>query len=357
MTNVALVGFGYGGETIHAPLIASVPALNLHTIVTSQPDKARSAWPGARIVATVADALNDPEVDLVVVVTPNDLHAPLAEQALVAGKHVVVDKPFTVTAAEARRLCELAEDTGLLLSVFQSRRFDSDFLAVRKIIETGRLGEVGHFESRLNRYRPVVRDRWRERPGPGAGVWYDLGSHLIDQALTLFGSPIGITADIASQRNAQRAPDYFHAILRYQRLRVVLHADVLTAAHDERFAVHGDRGSFLKSGIDPQEAALLAGDRPGDPGWGVDPRPGVFVDGRDGSREVFVGEAGDYRRYYQGVADALRGFGPNPVRPTDAIIVMEIIEAGILSNEVRAEIQLGGGCPTTIILSAERQLS
>lgn len=340
MINVALVGFGYGGRTIHAPLIAAIPELRLHTIVSSQPDMVRAAWPSVRVAATLTDALDDSEVELVVIVTPNDLHAPLARQALKAGRHVVVDKPFTVDAEEARQLRELALSTARLLSVFQSRRWDSDFLAVRQIMATGRLGVIGHFESRLNRFRPVVRDRWRERPGPGAGVWFDLGAHLIDQALVLFGRPIGITADIASQRDPNCAPDYFHAVLRYQRLRVVLHADVLTPANDERFAVHGNRGSFIKAGIDPQEASLLAGERPGDPGWGEDPRPGVYVDGGDGSREVIIGEPGDYRRYYKAVADAIHGQGPNPVLPDEAIAVMEMIEAGMLSTERRAEVRL-----------------
>lgn len=182
MLNVALVGFGYAGKTIHAPLIASIPELRLHTIVSTQPDTVRAAWPAVRVVATLADALEDPDVDLVVVATPNDLHAPMTRQALKAGRHVVVDKPFTVVADEARQLRELALRTGRLLSVFQNRRWDSDFLAVRQVIESGRLGTIGHFESRFNRFRPVVRDRWRERHGPGAGIWYDLGAHLIDQA-------------------------------------------------------------------------------------------------------------------------------------------------------------------------------
>lgn len=340
MINVALVGFGYAGQTIHAPLIAAIPAFRLHTIVSSKPDKVSSLWPMVRTVPALADALADTAVDLVVIATPNDSHAPLARQALESGKHVVVDKPFTLDVAEARMLRTVSRTAGRLLSVFQSRRWDSDFLAVQEVIETGRLGEIGRFESRMDRYRPLVRDRWRERPGPGAGIWFDLGSHLIDQALVLFGRPLGITADIASQRDPSRAPDYFHAMLRYDRLRVILHSDVLSPAPGERFIVHGDRGSFIKAGIDVQEAQLLEGRRPGDSGWGLDPRPGLVVAGVDGTRETFGGAPGDYRHFYFAVAEAIRGQGSNPVEPDEAIEVMEIIEAGILSSDRRVEMGL-----------------
>jgi len=337
--NTALVGFGYAGRTFHAPLIAACPGLKLHTVVSSQTEAVHEAYPEAR-VAELDAALADPAVELVVIATPNDTHAPLARRALEAGKAVVVDKPFTLSLAEARELIASAEARGRLLSVFHNRRWDADFLTLQALIAEGRLGRLVRFESRFDRYRPAVRDRWREAAGPGSGVWFDLGPHLIDQALQLFGRPLAITCDLAVMREGGAAPDYAHAVLRYDRLRVVLHADMLSPAADLRFAVHGERASFLKEGLDPQEAQLAAGMIPGAPGWGEDPRPGVLVEGASGARVPVPGVAGDYRRFYRAVAAALAGEGPNPISAKEAAEVMAVLEAGVLSGERRSEIPL-----------------
>lgn len=338
--NVALAGFGYAGQTFHAPLIVAAPALNLHTIVSSRPDAVSALWPEVRTVADIQSALDDPAIDLVVIATPNDTHAPLAIRALSAGKAIVIDKPFALDIAEAKALVDQAEAAGLVLSVFQNRRWDADFLAVQALIAEGRLGEIGRFESRFDRFRPEVRDRWRERPGPGAGLWFDLGPHLIDQALVLFGRPLGITADITVQRgDRQGTVDYAHAVLRYDRLRVVLHADMLSAAQPFRFAVHGDRASFVTTGLDPQEDALKGGATPGVPGWGVAPSPGA-VTGANGVPADYEGPPGDYLRYYAGIAEAVAGRGPNPVPASEALAVMEILEAGERSSRLCAEVQL-----------------
>jgi predicted dehydrogenase len=250
----------------------------------------------------------------------------------------VVDKPFTVTLADARALVEEAEREDRFLSVFHNRRWDADFLALKSLLAENRLGAVSRFESRFDRFRPEVRDRWREAAVRGAGVWFDLGPHLIDQALQLFGLPLAVTCDLALQRPAARAPDYAHAVLRYERLRVILHADMLSPAPDLRFAVHGDRASFLKEGLDAQEIRLLAGEAPGGPGWGEDPRPGVLVDGASGKRTPLSGPPGDYRRYYEAVAAALRGEGPNPVPARQALAVMAVLDAGLRSHDERREI-------------------
>lgn len=328
--NVVAVGYGFAGRVIHAPLIAAVNGLRLYGIVSGQGELVRSRWPEARVYPELSAALADPVVDLVVLATPNAVHARQAHAALDAGKHVVVDKPFTVTVAEAEGVVAHAERVGRLVSVFHNRRWDSDFLTVRKLIAEGALGEVTYFESRFDRYRPVVRDRWRERAGPGAGLWYDLGPHLVDQALQLFGEPLGIIADIATQRAGAEVDDYFHVVLRYQRLRVVLHASMLVAANDLRFAVHGTRGSYVKYGTDPQEAALRAGEAVGGDDWGVDRRPGVLtrVDGeRRVVREV-ESERGDWRRYYEGVRDAVGGVGENPVSGGGVVRLLELALKG-----------------------------
>ncbi|HEX8233650.1 MAG TPA: oxidoreductase [Caulobacteraceae bacterium] len=333
---VALVGFGYAGRTFHAPLIAACRSLRLHIVVSSKPEAVTASYPEAR-VATVEEALADPTIELVVIATPNDSHFTLARAALLAGKAVVVDKPFTLTVTEAEALTALAARQGRLLSVFHNRRWDADFLAVKALIDAGRLGRVVRFESHFNRYRPRVRGRWRETAGLGAGIWYDLGPHLIDQALQLFGLPLGLTCDLAIHREHGEAHDYAHAILRYEGLRVLLHADMLSAASDLRLSVHGDRGSFLKEGLDVQEAQLVSGLEPGSPGWGEDPRPGTVTDGESGAREPFGGPPGNYLVYYERIAAALRREGLNPVPPEEASAVMAIIEAGVRSSERRAE--------------------
>lgn len=336
--SVGLVGYGYVGRTFHAPLISATPGLRLAGIVSSGA-QAATDWPEATVHRTLDDLLAT-QPDLVVIATPNDLHEPQARAALLAGCAVVVDKPFTLTVAEAEGLAALAEREGRLLSVFHNRRWDGEFLTVKDLIAEGALGTVRRFESHIDRYRPEIRDRWRERAGPGAGLWFDLGPHLIDQALQLFGWPEGITADLAILRPGGQSTDYAHAVLRYPGLRVILHADVTTPAADLRMAVHGDRASWIKAGIDVQEDQLKVGRTPGDAGWGVDPRAGVLTDGATGETTETPGRAGDYGAYYRAVAAALRGEGPNPVTAAEAIQVMRLIEAGEVSNAERREVAL-----------------
>jgi predicted dehydrogenase len=308
--------------------------------VTSQAEALAAAWPDARSVATLEEALADPAVGLVVIATPNALHAPQASASLEAGKAVIVDKPFAVDHAEARGVAALAEARGLFLSVFHNRRWDADFLALQAELDGGRLGPIHAFESHFDRFRPKVRDRWRERDEPGGGIWHDLGPHLIDQALVLFGRPLGITCDLAVLREGGKALDWAHAVLRYADKRVILHADMTTPAPGPRFAVHGARASWIKSGLDVQEGQLKAGLPVGGPGWGVDPSPAVRIDGASGAPETAPGPPGDYRAYYDGVAAALTDGAPNPVRPAEALAVMEVLEAGIESDRRRAEVPL-----------------
>ncbi|WP_267102714.1 oxidoreductase, partial [Xanthomonas sacchari] len=269
--NLALLGFGYVGRTFHAPLIAHTPGLHLHTVVSRQAEAVNAAWPQARVVADAAQAFADPRIDAVVIATPNQTHAPLALAALAQGKHVLVDKPFTLDVAEAQQVLAQAQRADRIVSVFQNRRWDGDFLGVRALLEAGTLGEIAEFHSHFDRHRPQVGDRWREHALPGSGLWFDLGPHLLDQALQLFGPPQALQADLALQRPGAQTVDYVHAVLRYPRLRVVLHAGSLVAANGLRFAVHGSGGSYVKHGLDTQEAQLRAGVAPGAPGWGEDP--------------------------------------------------------------------------------------
>jgi len=338
--NVALVGFGYAGQTFHAPLIAACPDLRLHSIVSSKPDVVRAAWPDARPVPDLETVLADTGIDLVVLATPNALHAPQARAALEAGKAVVIDKPFALSLTEARGVADLARERGLFLSVFHNRRWDADFLALQHQITSGALGPIRTFESHFDRFRPEVRDRWRERDGPGGGIWNDLGPHLIDQALVLFGLPLGISCELAVLRDGGQAVDWAHAVLRYADKRVILHADMTTPAPDIRFAVHGAVASWLKSGLDVQEDQLKAGQAVGGEGWGVDPRPATVVVGETGTRSEAPCPPGDYAAYYAAVAAALTGAGANPVPPEQALAVMAVLEAGIESDRRRGEVVL-----------------
>jgi predicted dehydrogenase len=342
-TNVALLGYGLAGSVFHAPLIAATPGLELHTVASRDPAKVALRHPQARVTGDPMQACTDPAIDLVVIATPNQTHAPLALAALAAGKHVVVDKPFALDVAEAEAMIAAAEAAGRVLSVFHNRRWDADFLALRALLQADALGEVTELHSHFDRYRPQVPDRWRDREGPGSGLWYDLGPHLVDQVQQLLGPPLAVGADQARQRHGAQAVDYFHVQLRYPRMRAILHAGALVPGHGLRFAVHGSGGSWLKHGLDPQEDALRGGAIPGAAGWGREPQPGTLLRVQaDGStREVpSPAPAGDYLAYYAQLRDAIAGRSAPPVCARDALQVMRVIEAGLLSDAERREIPL-----------------
>lgn len=329
---VALVGYGLAGRVFHAPLLQATPGLELRTVVSRDPARVHADLPGVAVVADPHAAFADPAIDLVVIAAPNAVHAPLANAALEAGRHVVIDKPFAVSVAEAESVAATTARTGRIASVFHNRRWDADFLALRALVDDGTLGTVSELHSHFDRFRPAVPDRWRERPGPGAGLWFDLGPHLVDQVLQLFGRPESVQADIAVQREGAQVDDWFHVVLRYPQMRAVLHAGSLVPGNSLRFAVHGSGGSWFKHGLDPQEAALRRGDAPGDAGWGVDPSRGrlLRVEG-DGDLRDDDGPtpAGDYRAYYAGLRDALLGRAPPPVSLDEALAVMRVLQAGI----------------------------
>ncbi|HEY0419935.1 MAG TPA: oxidoreductase [Acetobacteraceae bacterium] len=333
---VALAAFGNAARVFHIPLIRSIPGLSLHAVVSSRPEAVRAAVPEVAVHTQYATVCADPDIDLIVIPTPNATHAPMAEAALRAGKHVVVDKPFTLDLAEAEALLALAAERGRVLSVFQNRRWDSDFLTLRAVLESGRVGRPVYLESHFDRFRPVVAGRWRDGDGPGTGLWYDLGSHLLDQALQLFGPPRAIWADLAVMRDGARAPDHIHAVLHYDRLRVVLHATTLAAAEPPRFVLHGTDGSFVIHGLDPQEDALKAGAVPGNPGWGMGGQDGVLTT-TEGSVTV-PSQPGDYRQFYLALREAMLGRGPNPVEAGEALAVMQALDLGRLSHAERREV-------------------
>lgn len=340
---VGLLGYGYASKTFHAPLIAATPGMTLVAVSSRHPEKVHEDWPSVRVAEKPEGLFDDPEIDLIVIPTPNDTHFPLAKRALEAGKHVVVDKPFTVTLSQAYELHQVAVHMGKVLSVFHNRRWDSDFLTLKHLVQSGVLGEVVYMESHIDRYRPEIRQRWREDGSEGSGIWYDLGPHLIDQALQLFGAPVAIHADLAQLRPGGKSADYFHATLIYPQRRVVLHGTLLAVAETARYIVHGCHGSYVKYGIDPQEAKLKAGHMPDDDTlWGHDERDGVLTLNREGLavEEAMMTIPGDYTAYYAAVRDALNGQGDNPVPVAQAIKVMELIELGLISNQKKCAVTL-----------------
>ncbi|HID3970891.1 TPA: oxidoreductase [Enterobacter cloacae] len=339
---VGLIGFGYASKTFHAPLIAGTPGMALAAVSSSDATKVHADWPGVPVVSEPKHLFNDPNIDLIVIPTPNDTHFPLVRAALEAGKHVVVDKPFTVTLSQARELDALAKSLGRLLSVFHNRRWDSDFLTVKALLSEGTLGEITFFESHFDRFRPQVRNRWREQAGPGSGIWYDLAPHLLDQAVNLFGLPVSMTVDLAQLRPGAQTTDYFHAVLSYPQRRIVLHGTMVAAAESARYILHGTRGSYVKFGLDPQEERLKNGERLPQEDWGYDMRDGVVtkVEGETLVEETLLTIPGNYPAYYAAVRDALNGTGENPVPASQAIQIMELIELGIESAKHRATLCL-----------------
>jgi scyllo-inositol 2-dehydrogenase (NADP+) len=338
---VGLIGYGIAGSVFHAPLIRACPQLRLAAVVTSRKERVE-ALGGVRAVATVAELLSDPEIQLVVVASPSDTHFELACAALAAGKHVVVDKPFTLTAAEAEELIHRAAKSGCALSVYQSRRWDGDYLTVKRLMAEGALGTVYYYEARYDRFRPQIRARWRELPGPGSGILYDLGPHLIDQVLQLFGMPRVVSADAFAQRPGGQSIDYFHLMLDYGPMRAVLHSSVLAPGPGPHFSIHGDGGSFIKYGMDPQEEALKAGQRPGDAGWGEDD-PSLYgeLTSADGRQRRVETEHGCLENFYREMADHILRGAAVPVDPSGARDNIAVIEAAFRSTEEGRAVRIG----------------
>jgi scyllo-inositol 2-dehydrogenase (NADP+) len=330
---VAIAGYGAGGAAFHGPVIRAVEGMELVAVSTSNPDRAPA---GVRRYDMAESMIGDPDVELVVVAAPHPAHFPLAAAALEAGKHVVVEKPFTVTSAEAWTLRDLAARRGRLVVPFHNRRWDGDFLTVRSLIDSGRLGEIKLYEAHWDRFRTDRRSGWKDQAGPSSGLLYDLGPHLIDQALLLFGRPDTVVADLEVQRPGFAVNDYFDLGLRYGRMRARLACSTLVVEPRPRFSVHGTLGSFVKFGLDPQEAALKAGADPRDEGFGTEPPEswGVLTL-LDGRREPVETRPGCYVDFYRAVAAAIESGGAPPVEPADAAEGLRIIEEASLAASLR----------------------
>jgi scyllo-inositol 2-dehydrogenase (NADP+) len=344
---VGLAGFGLAGRVFHAPLISVTPGLRLTHVVERRTDESKKIYPDVTIVRDF-DALLDPQgPELVVIATPNDTHATFAARALAARKHVVVDKPFASSTVEADLLIESAASGGRLLSVYQNRRWDGDFRTVRQIVNEGTLGRIVQYEAHFDRFRPTVNESsWKERRTEGSGLLYDLGSHLIDQALVLFGTPEFVTADVGIEREGSSIDDYFDVLLRYDHaggLRVRLRASKLVREPGPRLQVHGTCGSFVKYGVDPQEDALAAGRRPGhDVPWGMDSTEQwglLHAETASGPvRKRIETLPGCYQAYYEDVRDAILHGRPPSVTAEQGRRTIRTIELAVESSAARRTI-------------------
>lgn len=343
MIEVGLVGFGLAGRAFHAPVIRAVPGLRLAAILQRSGNEAAEKYPDVRIVRSVEELLAMREVRLVVIATPNDTHYSLARTCLEAGRDVVVDKPFTTTLEEAKSLVQFAKETRRLLTVYQNRRYDGDFAAIRKLVEEGTLGRIVRFETNYDRYRPQLKPgAWRETKRAGSGILFDIAPHLIDHALVLFGLPEAVTADVRIEREGAIADDAFDIMLHYPRgMRAVLRSSI-QAAPRPRFVVHGTQGSFVKQTFDPQENNLRHGKIPTDAAWGAEPEEnwGVLTAAAaDGVAQRRIPSSDcDYRDYYANVRDALLGKGTLAVTPEWSLNVMRLLELGRKSSDERRTI-------------------
>jgi scyllo-inositol 2-dehydrogenase (NADP+) len=331
---VGLVGFGFSARTLHMPLILS-SGMSIVGVVTRQDAAVREALPSAHVLTDVQSLLALARLDLVVIATPNHAHFPQALAALEHGKHVVVDKPMVLSTLEADSLIQAAAQHGCKLAVFQNRRWDSDFLTLQRIAAQQLLGSIVAFEARWDRYRPAVAERWREQPQYGGGLLYDLGSHLIDQALCLFGMPDWLQAEVFTQRTGAVADDGFEIRMGKDNLRICLGASSLAADHALRYRLHGLKASYRKTGLDVQERQLRAGMSPTDPAFGVEPQAqwGQLVHGDSERDDAVSAECGRWREFYDSMRRSIEQGAPVPVSAEQARGVLMIIEATRRSSD------------------------
>lgn len=343
--NTGIIGFGLSGRVFHLPFLQLNPGFRIRKIVERNSDDSKTFYPEVDVVRNYTDLLTDPGIDLVVICTPNHLHFPMAKDSLKAGKHIVVEKPFTIHTAEADELIKLSEESGKKIFVYHNRRWDGDFLTIRKLLKSGALGDLNEYEAHFDRFRPEIPvNAWREEKSNGGGVLYDLGSHLIDQALALFGVPLELEAEITSQRNGSRVDDFFRILLIYKNMNVILTSGMLVDDPGPRYILHGVLGSFIKYGIDPQENDLRQGLVPENNNWGVE-NPDkwglVTIDYLDlnvhGAIET---EAGCYQEFYRNVYDSLVNNEGMAIQPVEARNVVRIIEIAFESSRMKKRVKV-----------------
>lgn len=343
--NVALCSFGMSGKVFHAPFIHIHPGFNFYAVLERSKNLANELYPEVKTFRSLEQMLADPEIDLVIVNTPSFTHFDFAKKVLIAGKHVIVEKPFTATVSQAEELITLAKKTGMKLSVYQNRRYDSDFKTVKKVLEADLLGKIVDAEIHYDRFNTQLSPKvHKETAGPAVGCLYDLGSHLIDQALQYFGMPLAISADIAINRPGSQVDDYIDLKLFYPEHRMTLKSSYYVREPLPGYIFHGRNGSFIKAKTDVQEVNLAAGNLPGGDDWGKEPdaEKGLLHTEKDGViiKEHIPSLQGNYMDYYNGIYEALENNADVPISGEDGMKVIQVIEAAIKSNKERKVIEL-----------------
>ena len=349
MIRAGLVGFGMASKVFHGPTISAVEGLELAAVVERSSRNAEERYPGIATYADLESMLADETLELIVIATPNTSHAPLAHQALSAGRHVVVDKPMAITSAEIAALIDHAREMGRLLIPYHNRRWDNGFRTLKNVLHEQKLGRVVSFESTFDRWRPALKQNaWREKDMPGSGILLDLGTHLVDEALQLFGLPQAVSADVVCERDGAEANDSFTVRLRYpgtnSGMMATLSGNCLAAVSRPHYTVRGTKGNYIKHGLDPQEAKLKATGRVEGKDWGVEPPSawGTLVTEVDGDMVTQPIEPipGDYRLFYAGVRDAIQGKAAPPVAAIDAWCAARVLEGAVESAAEHREIPL-----------------
>lgn len=330
----AVVGYGFSAKTFHLPFIDTLSHFEVSAISSSQADAVKSDFPGALHYETAEEMILNSDAQLVIITAPNDVHFSLAKLALENNKHVILEKPFVTKVADGVALIALAEEKNLILSVYHNRRWDGDFLTAKKLIEEKTLGEIKHVESHFDRFRPKVNPRWRETASDGGGILFDLAPHLIDQALVLFGLPEALTAQCKIMREGSTNVDYFNLLLDYPGKTVVLSATLFCAAPNSRFTIQGDRGTYVKTGLDPQEDRLKAGVKPITEDWGSESETEYGTLYLDDSSQTVKTETGGYQHYYVQMADAINNVSAPPVSAKEALENIRLIELSMESHRL-----------------------
>lgn len=328
----ALIGFGFSAQTFHLPFLQCLPEFELVAVSSSDAGKVGSVLPEVNVYPSAKQLIEQSEAELVIITAPNNVHFELAKFALEAGKHVVVEKPFVTNSADGEVLIELSKRCEKVLSVYQNRRWDGDFLTIKKLIAEKSVGDVRVFESHFDRFRPEVRSRWRELAGEGSGIFFDLGPHLIDQTVQLFGVPKALTSHCKVMRENSQSIDFFHLILHYEDVTAILQSSPYCASPNLRFSLQGEKGSYVHYGVDPQEERLRAGQLPTSDAWAqqVPEHYGVLYD-TEGGQKIDT-QLGGYQNYFRQLAQSIRNGAPVPVSGEEALSVIRIIELAMRSS-------------------------
>lgn len=345
MINAAIVAYGLSGRVFHAPFLHTHPKFKLTKVVERNREESVKRYPYVEVVRSIDELLTDDSLDLIIITSPNTTHFEFAKQSIEAGKHVVIEKPFTVTSQEAKELGSLAKKKGKILSVYQNRRWDGDFLTVKHIVKNKMLGDVVDFESHFDRFQPLEAHQWREKKLPGSGVLYDLGSHLIDQSLDLFGLPHSLTAEIKSQREKAEVDDFFDIRLHYNTHTATLKSSMIIKTLGPRFVLHGTKGSFVKYGLDPQEELLDSGEFPDSPAYKKaieNDRPGTIETEWNGMaiKGTIQTVYGNYTAYYNDIYEAIAENREPAVTAEQAYRTIWLIEQAKKSSDEKRTIFL-----------------